>query len=203
MEANWLIDQGDYEGAIKELQKCLKNQTDPESRLFILKELGYCYLRLHWLKEAVEAFDQCLKGNPFDNDARFYRANAYASLKWTDEAIKELRIILALDPNDVLARHDLALCYRDKGWRKESLHEMKKANDKARIYGYADEQKIVASSLSHIEDETNNGDDRFIAGFLLFIVLLWKMKLKMKGLYKITLSQVRYVLSMFLSVLIG
>ena len=106
MEANWLMDQGDYEGAIKKLQKCLKNQTDPESRLFILKDLGYCYLRLHWLKEAVAAFDQCIKDNPYDTDARVYRASAYAALKWIDEAIKELGIILALDPNDVLARHD-------------------------------------------------------------------------------------------------
>ena len=184
MEANWLMEQGDYEGAIKKLQKCLKNQTDPESRLFILKDLGYCYSRLNWLKEAVESFDQYLKGNPFDNDARFFRASAYASLKWTDEAIKELRIILALDPNDVLAQHDLALCYRDKGWRKESLNEMRKANDSARIYGNAEEQRIVASSLSHLEDETNKGDGRFIVGFLLFMVLLLKMKMKMKGLYK-------------------
>jgi len=182
--ASWLIEQGDYEGAIKKLQQRLKNQTEPESRLFILKELGYCYLRLNWFKEALEAFDQYLKGNPFDNDARFYKANAYASLKWNDEAINELRIILALDPNDVLAQHDLALCYRDKGWGKEALHAMKKANDKARIYGYADEQKIVASSLSHLEDETNKGDNRFIAGFLLYIMLLLKMKRRMKGLYK-------------------
>ena len=113
--ASWLIEQGDYEGAIKKLQKRLKNQTEPESRLFILKELGYCYLRLNWFKEALEAFDQYLKVYPFDTDARFYRANAYASLKWTDEAIKELRIILALAPNDVLAQHELALHYRDKG----------------------------------------------------------------------------------------
>jgi tetratricopeptide (TPR) repeat protein len=184
IEADWLMDQGDYEGAIKELQKCLKNQTDPESRLFILKDLGYCYSRLNWLKEAVESFDQYLKGNPFDNDARFFRASAYASLKWTDEAIKELRIILALDPNDVLAQHDLALCYRDKGWMKESLNAMKKANDSARIYGYKDEQKIVASSLSQLEDETNKGDGRFIVGFLILIILLLKMKLKMKARYK-------------------
>jgi len=182
--ASWLIEQGDYEGAIKKLQKRLKNQTEPEPRLFILKELGYCYLRLNWFKEALETFDQYLKVYPSDTDARFYRANAYASLKWTDEAIKELRIILTLAPNDVLARHELALHYRDKGWRKESLNEMRKANDAARIYGNAEEQRIVAGSLSHLEDETNNEDDRFMASFLVLIILLLKMKLKMKGLYK-------------------
>jgi tetratricopeptide (TPR) repeat protein len=109
--------------------------------LFTLSELGYCYLRLGWFKEAVEVFDQYLKADPSDADARFFRADAYASLKWADEAIKELRIILASDPNDVLARHELALRYRDKGWMKESLNEMKKANSIAIIYGNAEEQK--------------------------------------------------------------
>ena len=71
-----------------------------------------------------------------------------------------------------------------KGWRKESLIEMRKANDSARIYGNVEEKRIVATSLSHLEDETNNGDDRFIGGFLAYIMLLLKMKRRMKGLYK-------------------
>jgi hypothetical protein len=45
-------------------------------------------------------------------------------------------------------------------------------------------KKIVARSLRNLEDETNYDDDRFMAGFLIYFMLLLKMKLKMKGLYK-------------------
>jgi len=179
-EARCLINQDNYEEVLTKLQSCLQDESKLNSGWFILNELGYCYLRLGWFKEAVEAFDQYLKDNPSDADARFFRASAYASLQWTDEAIKELRIILDSDSTDVLARHELALCYRDKGWIKEALIEMKKANDSAKIYGNPEEQRIVASSLMHLEDETDNENDRLNAALLIFIILLMKMKLKIK-----------------------
>ncbi|HPD60224.1 MAG TPA: tetratricopeptide repeat protein [Thermodesulfobacteriota bacterium] len=179
-EARWLIDQGNYEEALTKLQKCLQNEMETKGRLLILKELGYCYLRLGWFKEAVEAFNQFLEINSFDSDARYFRASAYASLKWIEEAIKELRIILTTNSNDVLARHDLALCYRDKGWIKEALNEIKKANDSAKIYGNEEERRIVASSLRYLEDENKNANERDFAAFLALILLLRKMRLKMK-----------------------
>jgi tetratricopeptide (TPR) repeat protein len=141
-------------------------------RALILNDLGYCFLRLGWYEEAVKVYIDYLKIYPTDNDARFFLASAYASLKWTDEAITELKTILRSDPTDVLARHDLGLCYRDKGWLRESLEEMRMANEYAVTYGNAEEKGIVKSSLGHIEEEVQDGDEDGIKETFLLLILL-------------------------------
>jgi hypothetical protein len=91
--------------------------------------------------------------------------------------MEELRNILTIDPTDVLARHDLALCFRNKGWLKESLEEMTKANEYAVTYGNAEEKEIVKSSLGHIEEEIQDGDENGTReAFLLLILLATIMK---------------------------
>ena len=175
-DARNLMDQEYFEEAILKLQKGLRLETKPKKRAAILKELGYCYLRLGWYEDAVKVYKPLSEAYPHDADMRFFLSSAYASLKWTDEAIAELRTILKSDPTDVLARHDLALCFRNKGWLKESLEEMRRANTYAMLYGETDEKKIVESSLSHLDDETENGDGEKRSTLLLF--LLWAMSNK-------------------------
>ena len=171
-EARHSMDHEHFEDAVIKLQRCLQMEDEPESRAAILNDLGYCFLKLGWFEEAVKVYTQLLEANPSDNDSRFFLASAYASLKWTDDAINKLKIILASDPNDVLARHDLGLCYRNMGWLKESLEEMKRAEANAMIYGNADENEVVKSSLAHLEHEIENGDDGGIKEALLFFALL-------------------------------
>ena len=172
-----LIDQEYFEEAILKLQKCLRLETKPKKRAAILKELGYCCLRLGWYEDAVKVYKQLIEVYPYDADMRFFLASAYASAKWTDEAITELKTILRSDPTDVLARHDLGLCYRDKGWLRESLEEMRKANEYAATYGNAEEKKIVKSSLGHIEEEVQEGDeDGTKEAFLLLILFATVLK---------------------------
>jgi len=176
-EARHLIEQRDHECAVKMLQKCLHLGPEPKMRTLILNDLGYCFLRLGWYEDAVKAYTQYLEICPSNNDARFFLASAYASLKWTDEAIAELKRILATVPTDVLARHDLALCYRDNGWLKESLEEMRKANDHAKTQGNPDAIEVIKSSLGHIEEEIQDGDeDGTKETFLLLILLATVMK---------------------------
>jgi len=176
-DARNLMDQEYFEEAILKLQKGLRLETRPKKGAAILKDLGYGYLRLGWYEEAVRVHKQLLEVYPHDADMRFFLASAYASLKWTDEAITELKTILRSDPTDVLARHDLGLCYRDKGWLKESLEDMRKANECAIIYGNAEEKEIVKSSLGHIEEEIQEGDeDGTKEAFLLLILLATVMK---------------------------
>jgi len=176
-DAHNLMDQDYFEEAILKLQKVLRLETKPKKRAAILKELGYCYLRLGWYEQAVKGYKRLLEVYPHDADMRFFLASAYASLKWTDEAITELKIILRSDPTDVLARHDLGLCYRDKGWLRESLEEMRKANEYAAIFGNAEEKEIIKSSLGHIEEEIQDGDeDGAKETFLLLILLATVMK---------------------------
>ncbi|NWG03602.1 MAG: tetratricopeptide repeat protein [Syntrophaceae bacterium] len=176
-EGHWLIDQGCYEEAAIEFLKCLPLERDPLKRKTSLKELGYCYLRLGWFEDAVKIYKELLESYPHYADIRFYLASAYASLKWTDEAIAELKTILRSDPTDVLARHDLGLCFRDKGWLRESLEEMRKANEYAATYGNAEEKEIVKSSLGHIEEEIQEGDeDGTKEAFLLLILLATVLK---------------------------
>jgi tetratricopeptide (TPR) repeat protein len=176
-EARHLKDQGYYEEAATEFQRCLRREPDPVKKAAILRDIGYCFLRPGWYEDAARIYTACLKICPTDNDARFFLASAYASLKWADEAIAELKVILRSDPTDVLARHDLALCYRDKGWLKESLEEMRKANEYAIIYGNAEEKEIVKSSLGHIEDKIQGGDeDGTKEAFLLLILLATVLK---------------------------
>jgi tetratricopeptide (TPR) repeat protein len=176
-EARHLIEQGDHECAVRIFQKCLHLGPEPKMRASILNESGYCCLRLGWFQEAATSFSEYLKIHPLDNDGRFFLASAYASMKWTDEAMEELRNILRIDPTDVLAHHDLALCFRNKGWLKESLEEMTKANEYAATYGNAEEKEIVKSSLKHIEEEIQDGDeDGTRETFLLLILLATIMK---------------------------
>jgi tetratricopeptide (TPR) repeat protein len=171
-EARHSMDHEHFEDAVLKLQRCLQLEDEPESRAAILHDLGYCFLKLGWFKEAIKVYTQLIEANPSDNDSRFFLASAYASLKWTNDAIEELRTILSTDLNDVLAHHDLGLCYRDMGWMKKSLEEMKIANAKAMIYGSPEEKEVVGSSLAHLEHEIENGDDGGIKEALLFFVLL-------------------------------
>ena len=171
-EARRLTDQGYYEEAAIKLRTCLQMECDTVKKAAILGDIGYCFLRLGWYEDAVKAYTQYLQIYPTDNDARFFLASAYASLKWIDEAIAELKRILATDPTDVLARHDLALCYRDKGWLRESLEEMRKSSDYATTYGDAEEKEIINSSLSHIEEEVQNGDEDGTKETFLLLILL-------------------------------
>jgi tetratricopeptide (TPR) repeat protein len=182
-EARHSMDHEHFEDAVLKLQRCLQLEDEPESRAAILNDLGYCFLRLGWFEEAVKVYTEYLNILPFDDDARFFLASAYASLKWTGDAINELRIILASDPNDVLAHHDLGLCYRNMGWMKESLKEMKIANAKAVIYGNSEEKEIVKNSLAHLEKEIENGDNEGGAKgtfLLLFLLIMINMRRKMK-----------------------
>ena len=172
VEARHSIDSGDYEDTAMKLNQCLQLEADPKGKAAILDDLGYCFLRLGWFEEAAKVYTEYLNILPFDNDARFFLASAYASLGWKWDAIKELRTILASDTNDVLARHDLALCYRNMGWMKESLEEMKIANANAMICGNVDENEVVKSSLAQLEHEIENGDDGGIKEALLFFALL-------------------------------
>jgi tetratricopeptide (TPR) repeat protein len=161
-----------FEDAVIKLQRCFQLKDEPESRAAILDDLGYCFLKLGWFEEAIKVYTHLLEANPSDNDSRFFLASAYASLKWMGDAIEELRTILSSDPNDVLARHDLGLCYRNMGWMKESLEEMKRTEANAMIYGNADENEVVKSSLAHLEKEIENGDEDTSKETLLFLILL-------------------------------
>lgn len=171
-EACHLRDQGYYEEAAIEFQRCLRLECDAVKKAAILGDVGYCFLRLGWYEDAVRIYTVYLKVRPTDNDGRFFLASAYASLKWTDEAITELKTILRSDPTDVLARHDFALCFRNKGWLKESLQEMRKAHEYAATYGNAEEKEIVRSSLGHIEEEIQDGDEDGTKETFLFLILL-------------------------------
>jgi tetratricopeptide (TPR) repeat protein len=171
-EARHSMDHEHFEAGVIKLQRCLQLEDEPKGKLPILDDLGYCFLKLGWFEEAIKVYTQLLEANPSDNDSRFFLASAYASLKWTGDAIEELRAILATDPNDVLARHDLALCYRNMGWMKESLEEMKIAEANVMIYGNADENEVVKSSLAHLEHEIQNGDEDGNRNVFLLLVLL-------------------------------
>ena len=179
-EACRLRDQGYHEDAAIEFQRCLRLERDAVKKAAILSDIGSCFLSLGWYEDAVRIYATCLKICPTDNDARFFLASAYASLKWTDEAITELKTILRSDPTDVLARHDLGLCYRDKGWLRESLEEMRKANEYAATYGNAEEKGIVKSSLGHIEEEIQDGDEDGTKETFLLLILLAMAKKRAK-----------------------
>jgi len=175
-EARHSMDHEDFEEAVPKLQRCLQLEDEPEGRAAILDDLGYCSLRLGWFEEAVKIYSEYLTILPSNNDGRFYLASACASLGWKNDAIRELKAILTSDPDDVLARHGLALCYRNMGWMKESLEEMRKADACAAKYGSPDEKEIVESSLAHLEEEIDSGDDDStkIISFLILLALAAK-----------------------------
>jgi len=188
-EARNSMDHEHFEDAVIKFQRGLQLEDDPDSGAAILNDLGYCFLKLGWFEDAAKVYTQLLKANPADNDSRFFLASAYASLKCTGDAIEELRTILSTDPNDVLARHDLGLCYRNMGWMKEALEQMKRAEADAMIYGNDDENKVVKSSLAHLEHEIENGGEDESKDALLFSIFLmtiikglkWRIKKTLKN----------------------
>ena len=76
-EARHSIDHEHFEDAVLKLQRCLQLEDQPESRAAILRELGYCFLRLGWFEEAIKVYTQLLKANPANNDSRFYKLSNY------------------------------------------------------------------------------------------------------------------------------
>ncbi len=182
-EASHLIDQGFYEEAIPKLNHFLQVEDHPSARRPVLYELGYCFLRMGWHEDAVKIFSQYLETFPFDNDARFYLATAYASMGWTNESVTELRKILASDPTDVLACHALGLCYRDRGWLKDSLKIMRAARNQAAGYGTQKEKEIIEESLTSLEKEIEKAEeDKLRERSLLAILLIIKEIKKKKAL---------------------
>ena len=171
-QASHLIDQGLFEEAISQLNRCLSLEDEPEARADIFCELGFCFLRMGWYEDGMRIFSQRLETSPFDNDARFYLANAYNSMGWINESIAEFKKILASDPTDVLSYHGLSLCYKDKGWLRESLEIMRAAKEQAAVHGNQDEKEIVEQSLANLEKEIEEGEeDKFKKGLLLAILL--------------------------------
>jgi tetratricopeptide (TPR) repeat protein len=171
-QASHLIDQGLFEEAISQLNQCLHLEDEPDARADILCELGFCFLRMGWHEDGMRIFSQYLETSPFDNDARFYLASAYASMGWTDESIAEFKKILTSDPTDVLSYHALGLCYKDKGWLKESLEIMRVAKEQAAVHGNREEKEIVEKSLANLEKEIEEGgEDKMKRSFLLAILL--------------------------------
>jgi hypothetical protein len=50
-EANRLRDQGYYEEAAIEFQRCLRLERDPVKKVTILRNIGYCFLRPGWYED--------------------------------------------------------------------------------------------------------------------------------------------------------
>jgi hypothetical protein len=58
------------------------------------------------------------------------------------------------------------------GWMKEALEEMKIAEANAVVYGNADENEVVESSLAYLQQEIENGGENGSKDIFLFVVLL-------------------------------
>jgi tetratricopeptide (TPR) repeat protein len=86
-EAHYSIKHGHHEDAVLKLQKCLQLEDEPKGRLPILDDLGYCFLKLGWFEDAVNAYTEYFKILPLDNDGRFFLASAYTSSGWKCDAI--------------------------------------------------------------------------------------------------------------------
>lgn len=181
-EACALVNQEYFIEAIPKLQQCLgmlEILDEPENKGRVMCELGYCFLRLNWYNEAVQIYSEYLKDFPFDNDARFFLANAYGSMQWTDEAIEELKIILDLDPTDVLAYHDLGLGYKDKGWYNEALEVLNEAKETALEFGTQGERELIEKTLSELEADIGKREYDKLRALFLLAVLLATMKKKL------------------------
>ncbi len=124
-------------------------------------------------KAADQAYQDALRANPKNVNARTNLAGLKLQLKQYDEAAVELRRCLVLDPDDGLTLYRLGICYYQQGKASEAEAQFEKSlikkPDNARAHHYlgiiasknSKREKAEAEFKSALAIDPNYGDAHF------------------------------------------
>jgi tetratricopeptide (TPR) repeat protein len=140
VEADTLMSQGDYEGALDKYNQIAKatRLKDPE-QYFIYYKRGVCLYSLQQYEEALLEIDQFIKLQPDFYQAKLMRALIGRELGDEQVQLSSLSELLQLDPKNLDLLKWRATTFVDAGMYPEARRDIKvarKITDDAELEGY-------------------------------------------------------------------
>ena len=119
----YLVERGDYEGAVKPLRKAALLASD-----FYLThyKLGTCYLKMARYLEAILELDEAIKLKPGFVEAKNALGVTYANLERFDEAAMEFEGAMKIDAAYVNSYLNMGRLYEMKGESEKAFAEYRK-----------------------------------------------------------------------------
>ncbi len=118
------FDLGNYEEAIRDFTRLLKNEIDNE-RAYYNRGLAYLYTRRY--EEAADDFDEVIRINPSFAEPYNNRGLAYSFLGSHEEAIKDFDMAITKDPEFTEAYINRGSAYLQLDKHDEALADFSKA----------------------------------------------------------------------------
>jgi len=125
-KALYFIDKEEYEKALPCLEIVIKTNISSLKALAYF-QIGYCYSKLGFYKDAIEAFKQAIRIDPDDADARYNLGVAYSGLGLYREAIEAYKQAIRIDPDNTNAHDNLGVAYVQLGFYKDAIEAFKQA----------------------------------------------------------------------------
>ncbi|MEE8259742.1 MAG: tetratricopeptide repeat protein [Nitrospinaceae bacterium] len=107
-KAQVLSQQGDWDGAIREFEKALREKPDDSAAQ---ANLGVALSRVNRHREALLAFQKALEMGYDNANFRYFRGLSLAKLNFLEDAAQEIETALQKDSRMVHADYDLGLIY--------------------------------------------------------------------------------------------
>lgn len=120
--------QGDFEGALAQLEKAVQKTPDDGRAL---NNLGQALVRLGRAKEALPHFVRATELQPSEWAPRFNLGHAYGALGDWGHAIPEYQKAAELFPDDYVTRYNLAMALHKSGQEERAVAEFVRAIDLA------------------------------------------------------------------------
>ncbi|HHH42017.1 MAG TPA: tetratricopeptide repeat protein [Chloroflexi bacterium] len=119
-----LLDQGQYEEALAELEKALELAPEDAN---VHANLGTAYANLGRTEEAIAEWQEAIRLNPDHYLAHYNLGVVYNDLGQTEEAIAELQEAIRVNPDYAPAHRELGLAYAEMGREEEAIAEYQEA----------------------------------------------------------------------------
>ena len=123
-KAYYFIDKEEYEKALPYLERAIKTDISLlKARAYF--QIGFCYSKLGFYKDAVEAFKQAIRIAPDSANAHCNLGYAYDKLGFYKDAIEAYKQAIRIDPDYANAHGNLGRVYFLIGDRNSALNEYK------------------------------------------------------------------------------
>jgi len=127
-KALYFIDKEEYEKALPYLEIVIKTDISLlKARAYI--QIGCCYDKLGFYKDAIEAFKQAIRIDPDDAIAHYNLGVAYSQLGFYKDAVEAFKQAIRIDPDYAKAHYNLGCAYFLIGDRNLALNEYKILKD--------------------------------------------------------------------------
>ena len=125
-KAQYYIQLFNYNEALKILLHVTRNKP---KHILALNEMGYCYLMLDRIEQAVEVFTKALRIKPFEPSLHQNIAMAYFKNQNTKKALEHYLKLEKITRGKIEAveRNNLGVCYMENGCYEEALIYFHKA----------------------------------------------------------------------------